>query len=148
MNVVMVKHTSNGKVFWFEVPDNLVNKITVGTNVICNTAYGKRNGMAISTPLDSEEVKCVMAASGAVYPLRKIAGIGHKIPLEAITVPNYMLKSHPSDEKIAKRFMEVYHTGTFHTNIAVDKDYNLLDGYTAYLVAKRLGWSNITAVVQ
>lgn len=149
MKVVMVKHTPNGKVFWFEVPERLADFITPGVRVACDTYRGLRYGIAVSVALDATDVKDVMAATGAVKPLRQIVNIAQNIYLGSIKIPSYMAQSHPSDEKIAKRFLELYHhTGDFQTHIVVDKDYNLVDGYTAYLVAKKMGMEIISAIVK
>ena len=148
MNVVMVKHTPKGKVFWFEAPEHLAGVITPGTRVACDTYRGLRYGTAVSAALDSSDVKDVMAASGAVEPLRQITNVARNVFLSNIKIPSHMAHSRPSDEKIAKRFLELYHTGDFQTHIAVDKDLNLVDGYTAYLVAKKIGMEIISAIIK
>lgn len=148
MNVVMVKHTPKGKVFWFEVPENLASRIEPGVRVACDTYRGVRSGTAVSTALNANDVKDVMAATGAVEPLRKIVNVARSISLGCIKIPSYMAQSRPSDEKIAKRFLELYHTGDFQTNITVNKDGTLVDGYTAYLVAKKVGREILAAIVK
>lgn len=148
MQVAMVKHTSTGKVFWFEVPAHLSGAITPGVRVICETSRGKRAGVAVSTPLNPADVKDVMAASGVTTPIRPILNVAQTVFLDNIIVPEYLTRSHPSDEKIAKRFLEFYHTGDFQTNIVVDANCKLVDGYTAYLVAQKVGLSYLSAIVR
>lgn len=148
MNVVMVKHTPKGQVFWFEVPEHLIGLVTPGIRVACDTRRGLRYGTAVSAALNADDVKDVMAATGAIEPLRRIVNVARSISLGCIRIPSYMAQSRPSDEKIAKRFLELYHTGDFQTNITVDKDGTLVDGYTAYLVAKKVGREILTAIVK
>lgn len=148
MNVVMVKHTPKGRVFWFEAPEQLTGRIEPGVRVACDTCRGLRYGTAVSSVLDSADMKDVMVATGAVEPLRQITSVAQNIYLGSIKIPHYMAQSRPRDEKIAKRFLEIYHTGDFQTSIVVDKDCNLVDGYTAYLVAKKMGWEVISAIVK
>lgn len=85
-------------------------------------------------------------ASGATFPLRKIVATTVNIALDSIVIPNYMVRSRPSDEKIAKRFMEYYHNKRFNTNVVVAENGVLVDGYTAYLVAKVLGLPYISGI--
>ncbi len=111
MKVAMVKHKPYGKVFWFEIPEHL----------------------------DEQDVKEVMLASGATFPLSTIEATTQKVLMSAIKIPEYMTRTKPSDEKIAKRFLEFYHTGQFNTNVALDDNAVLVDGYSAYLVAQKVG---------
>lgn len=146
--VVMVKHTPCGKVFWFEVSKNLAPRIVPGVRVLCDTRRGLRHGVAVSTALNANDVKDVMATTGATEPLRRIVNVAQSIFVDSIKIPNYMAQSHPSDEKIAKRFLEIYHTNDFQTNITVDRDYNLVDGYSAYLVAMKMGMGVVNAIIK
>lgn len=148
MNVAMVKHTPNGKVFWFEVPDRLTDAIHPGVQVVCATRNGRKYGTAVSAALNDDDVKGVMAASGATMPLRKIIDMVYAIPIDQIKISKYMATSKPSDEKIAKRFLEFYRTGDFNTNIVVTPDGTLVDGYTAYLVATVLNLDTIFAIIK
>ena len=59
---------------------------------------------------------------------------------------DYMARTKPSDEKIAKRFLEFYHTGQFNTNVALDDNAVLIDGYSAYLVAQKVGLTFLPAI--
>lgn len=148
MYAVMVKHTPKGKVFWFEAPERIARLITPGVRVACDTHRGRQYGVAVSAALNPADVRDVMLATGATEPLSRIVDVAYNICLNKINVPNYMARTRPSDEKLAKRFLEFYHTGGFQTNIVVDKDYNLEDGYTAYLVAKKLGLDTINAMIK
>ena len=145
MKVAMVKHSPNSKTYWFEVPEYLADKITPNTRVACDTVRGLEIGVAVGSVLNMDEVRAVMLASGAKLPLKKIVAIPQEIPLDEIKIPKYMSRTTPRDEKIAKRFLEYYHTGKFNTHVALNSDGMLRDGYSAYLVAKKIGLPSITA---
>lgn len=146
MKVALVKHTPAGQVFWFGIPEHLVNDVHPGSRVACDTARGRKFGVVVGSPLNEEDVKEVAIASGAVFPLRQISAVATKVPMQNIKIPGYMARANPRDEKISKRFLEVYHNGEFNTSIVVNKSGMLVDGYSAYLVAKKLGFDFITAI--
>lgn len=146
MKVAMVKHKPYGKVFWFEIPKHLVGKLQPGFRVACNTARGRRYGTVVAADLDEQDVKEVMLASGATFPLSTIEATTQEVLISAIKIPGYMARTKPSDEKIAKRFLEFYHTGQFNTNVALDDNAVLIDGYSAYLVAQKVGLAFIPAI--
>lgn len=148
MKVAMVKHKPHGKVFWFEIPEHLVGKIQIGDRVACDTARGRRYGIAVAADLDEQDVKEIMAASGATFPLRKVIATTRNVPMGIIRVPEYIARTKPSDEKIAKRFLEFYHTGQFNTNVALDTNGVLVDGYSAYLVALKVGLAFLPAIFE
>ncbi len=148
MNVAMVKHGNCGKVYWFEVPDHLVARIAPGIRVACDTSRGRKYGVMVGSVVNADDVMEIMQASGAIFPLRKIVAVTYDIPLDIIQIPNYMKHTKPRDEKIAKRFMEFYHTGRFDTNVALDDKCVLVDGYSAYLVAQKIGLAAIPAVCE
>ncbi|NBH76993.1 hypothetical protein D3Z52_02105 [Clostridiaceae bacterium] len=138
MNVAMIKHGNCGKVYWFEVPDHLADKVKPNARVACDTARGRKCGVVVGSVVNDADVRELMIASGATFPLRKIVGTTCDVAVDSIVIPDYMKRSRPSDDKIAKRFMEYYHTGKFSTNVVVADNNVLMDGYTAYLVAKVL----------
>lgn len=146
MKVAMVKHKPYGKVFWFEIPEHLVGKLQPGFRVTCNTARGRRYGTVVAADLDEQDVKEVMLASGATFPLSTIEATTQKVPMGIIKIPGYIARTKPSDEKIAKRFLEFYHTGQFNTNVALDDNAVLIDGYSAYLVAQKVGLTFLPAI--
>lgn len=146
MKVAMVKHTPCGKVFWFEIPEHLEGKVQIGSRVACDTARGRRYGIVVAADLDEQDVKEVMVASGATFPLRKIVATAQMVLMSSIKIPAYMARTKPADGKIAKRFLEFYHTGQFNTNIALHDNGVLADGYSAYLVAKKIGLAFLPAI--
>lgn len=146
MKVAMVKHKPCGKVFWFEIPQYLEGKLAPGSAVACDTARGRQYGVVVAADLDVTDIKGLMVASGAKFPLRKIEATTQKVFLGSIKIPEYMTLTSPRDEKIARRFLEFYHTGRFDTIIALDDNGVLVDGYTAYLVAQKIGLPYIPAI--
>lgn len=146
MKAVMVKHTNEGKVFWFEAPEPLCERIEPGIQVVCDTVKGRQYGFAVSAPMELDDVRETAAMCGAKFPLRKILAVARPISMDNIKIPDYMKNSPPSDQKIAKRLLEFYHTGQFRTFVSVRPDGTLIDGYTAYLVAKRMELDRIYAV--
>lgn len=150
MRAVMVKHTTESKGCWFEAPNNLADKIHPGVRVVCDTAIGQQDGTVSSVLLSNgeDDAKEIMIAAGAKFPLRKIVAVGCLIPIDAIKVPTYMSRSVPNEEKIVKRFREYYRTGQFNTRVTVDDSGVLLDGYTAYKVAKMLHLTHLLVVTK
>lgn len=147
MKVAMVKHTANGKVFWFEVPDGL-GEITPNSSVMCDTARGRQYGTIVGAVCDESDVHDVMVASGASLPLRKITDFVQAVPMDTIKIPEYMARTKPSDNKIAKRFLEYYHNRRFDTAVMLDNNGLLKDGYSAYLVAKLLHFKYLYAIIE
>lgn len=148
MNVVMAKHGSCGKVYWFEVPDHLDSQMLPGTRVACDTVRGKKYGVTVWSVVSSDDVMEVMQASGATFPLRKILDAARDIKLADITIPDYMARHSPCDALLSKRFLEYYHTTQFNTKVVVDENGVLKDGYSAYLVAKVMGLEVISAIIK
>lgn len=70
----------------------------------------------------------------------------YKATLKDCDNPQAIILHLASDEKIAKRFLEFYHTGQFNTNVALDDNAVLIDGYSAYLVAQKVGLAFLPAI--
>lgn len=104
MKAAMIKHTPNGKVFWFGIPERLENKVYPGCRVACNTRSGERYGIVVGAGLDESDVKDIMVASGATFPLRMITKVTQEVPMTCIKIPDYMARTKPHDSKIAKRY--------------------------------------------
>ena len=68
-----------------------------------------------------------------------------KVNLDQINIPTNYEKTLPA-QKIAERLMHYKNTGTFDREIIVDENYNLIDGYTTYLVCKMLGLGKVRAL--
>lgn len=150
MTAVMVEHNGESKGYWFEVPDNLTDKIQPGTHVICDTAIGRQHGKVIGALVSSgeDEAREIMISAGAKFPLRKVVAVERRVPIEDIKIPLYLARSTPSEDKIVKRFLEYYRTGRFNTNVTLSDDGVLTDGYTAYKVAKMLHLPHLIVIMK
>ena len=60
------------------------------------------------------------------------------IDIDRINVPYCVKQSLPKSDKIEKRYRFYKQTGEFDREIIIDEEYNLVDGYSTYLVCKML----------
>lgn len=60
------------------------------------------------------------------------------IDIDRINVPYCIKQTLPKSDKIEKRYRFYKQTGSFDREIIVDENYNLVDGYSTYLVCKML----------
>lgn len=136
MKYVAVKHKpSHTKVWWFIIPDDLKDKITLGTEVICETKRGDAYGKVVQI-IDGVSQEDAEKIIGEHFPLKSVIAVNVNPNIEEIHIPLEFAMSNPSAGKISKRVNEFYRGGRFDTKVIFSPDYNLRDGYTAYLVAK------------
>lgn len=69
------------------------------------------------------------------------------MPLADIRIPYSFAKTIPCNEKLNKRLDEWRRNRKFDTEIYVDSENNLFDGYTAYLIYKMLGYETVPVVL-
>ncbi len=69
------------------------------------------------------------------------------VPIECIQVPRCFAATIPCNEKLMKRLDEWRWSRKFKTEIYVDKDLNMFDGYTSYLVYRMLGIMDVPVVI-
>ena len=67
------------------------------------------------------------------------------INLDQIKIPNNFSRTIPA-QKVADRLTFYKKHGAFDREIILDEDYNLIDGYTTYLVSKMLGLTKVRAL--
>ena len=60
------------------------------------------------------------------------------VDIDRINIPYCVKKTLPKSDKIEKRYRCYKQIGDFDREIIVDEDYNLVDGYSTYLVYKML----------
>ena len=68
-----------------------------------------------------------------------------RIDLDKINIPQRYARTLP-DQKIADRLHAYKKAGAFDREIIVDENYNLIDGYSTYLVCKMLGLTKVRAL--
>lgn len=148
MKYVGVRHAPNQtSLYWFSVPEELLDYITVGTKVICDTRKGKTEG-TVERVLDGFSEGEAKQISGNRYPFKSVVGAMADYGVANIHIPWEMEASTPSPDKICCRMGEFYSTGTFKTKIVIAADGTLLDGYTAYLVAKMFGHDSLRVLMK
>lgn len=69
------------------------------------------------------------------------------VPLECVQIPSSFAKTIPCNEKLMNRLNEWRSCRKFETEIYVDENLNLFDGYTSYLVYRMLGIFDIPVVI-
>ena len=65
------------------------------------------------------------------------------IDIDTINIPSNFKQHLPAGNKLAERYSFYQRTGCFDREILVDEHYNLIDGYTTYLVCKMVGVTKI-----
>ena len=65
------------------------------------------------------------------------------IDIDKINIPSNFKQHLPAGNKLAERYNFYQRTGRFDREILVDEHYNLIDGYTTYLVCKMVGITKI-----
>lgn len=146
MKAVLVKHTEDGKPYCFGLPDWFDLHINIGTRVLCQTRRGVTDGVIVSNVCEGALAEDMARRNGATFPLSKIKEISINMKLDDLLIPEAIRNSHPSPRKIQQRSEEYSKYGRFLNRIAVSKHNVLYDGYTAYLVAKKLGLDSIEAM--
>lgn len=146
MKYVGVRHTQSNQLYWFSVPEELLDYIIAGTNVICDTRKGETEGV-VERVLDGFSEGEVRQISDNRYPFKSIIGALVDYGVSNIHIPWEMEASSPSPDEMCSRMREFYSTGAFKTRIVVATDGTLLDGYTAYLVAKMFGHDSLRVVM-
>lgn len=69
------------------------------------------------------------------------------VPLGQIQIPHCFINTIPCNEKLMRRLDEWRMNRKFETEIFVDENLNIFDGYTSYLVYRMLGITNVPVVI-
>lgn len=77
-NLVFIKHENGNNKFLFKVPMNITLK--AGEKVFAITIIGEKLGTCISDSfiVGEHETACIMAGTGAYYPLKEVIGFAQK----------------------------------------------------------------------
>ena len=135
MHCVIVRHRNSEKNYLFEVPEDLLEHVAAGRICVCDTRFGKQQGVILTDAAEMRPEDIALFYPEATLPLRQLVGVYEYFPLEAIKIPKCFRRTTPRPETIYKRLRELRDTGTFRTHVAVENGV-LQDGYSAYLVSK------------
>jgi hypothetical protein len=69
-----------------------------------------------------------------------------QIDIDRIKVSDCIKKSLPKPDKIEQRYRFYKQTGEFDREIIIDEEYNLVDGYSTYLICKMLDIQKVRAL--
>jgi len=148
MNIVEVCHKCGGKSFWFEVPDELRDMIHEGSSVVCSTKVGNSAGIARTSVFSGDGIEMIAVQNGATLPLKSVIAVQTNYPLSEIKIGNHMKMTRPARKKIVERLKEYYEDEKFYTRVSIDKRGYLVDGYSAYLVAKMFDLKEIPVMIE
>ena len=136
MKYVGVIHKSSPKEFIFGVPSKFENKIYPGISVLCKTKRNDREYGIVQNIYDADTYQ-------GNSPKKQVVAVETLFPIAFITIPEHFSATIPGKSKMDKRRNEYENFGEFRTTIIVNAAGLLLDGYTAYLVAKEKGLTNL-----
>ena len=63
-------------------------------------------------------------------------GCEYWVDLKDIDIPINFLRHHPRHEKMEQKWAYYRQTGEFESPILLNRDFELVDGYTSYIIAK------------
>ena len=63
-------------------------------------------------------------------------GCEYWIDLKDIDIPINFLRHHPRQEKMEQKWAYYRQTGEFESQILLNRNFELVDGYTSYIIAK------------
>ena len=63
-------------------------------------------------------------------------GCEYWVDLKDIDIPIAFLRHHPRQEKMEQKWNYYRQTGEFESPILLNRDFELVDGYTSYIIAK------------
>ena len=139
MKYVAVKHQPDNEIsYWFEVPYGLEDVVGVGKDVLCNTRRGDMTGYIVSI-MDGVPEDVAVRIVGNRFPLKNILAVSAEFKVSDIFIPWELTQEMPEPDEIAQRINEFYEYGSFRIPVSFTDTGTLLDGYSAYLVAKMFG---------
>ena len=63
-------------------------------------------------------------------------GCEYWLDLKDIDIPINFLRQHPRQEKMKQKWAYYRQTGEFESPILLNRNFELVDGYTSYIIAK------------
>jgi len=147
MNIVRVKiDTENEKPRWLKVPEEFVKDIHKDEKLLCEVKGGITTGHATSEVMSGDGIEDLLSQKTSHFDDLKVLGVFKMINMDEIKICELLKCNPPRAEKIAKRINEIYEHGFFDTNVEINKDGYLMDGYTAYLVSKMFDYDVLWGV--
>lgn len=128
-------------VYWFEVPESMKSVIKVGSEIICQTKKGENQGTVVCV-MDGISKNEAAKIIGNYFPLKKVIAVAVELDISEVHIPWEMAGHTPTVDEIANRIQEFYDKGAFG-RVLFGADNNMLDGYSAYLVARMFGHDTI-----
>ena len=64
------------------------------------------------------------------------SGCEYWVDLKDIDIPINFLRHHPRQEKMEQKWAYYRQTGGFESPILLNRNFELVDGYTSYIIAK------------
>jgi len=136
MHIVRVKTNENDKAKWLEVPHRFSDRVYKGDTVMCEIDGKIFTGVTTTNVMHGDGVEELLSQKREHFEHLRVIGKKTYVSMSAITVPVIFNNSRPDKEKLFTRITELYTRGKFDTFVKFTKDLHLLDGYSAYLVAR------------
>lgn len=133
-------------VYWFKVPQKLAPYVRIGAEVHCDTRRGTQKGNIVSL-IDGMTEEQIKPLIGDHTPMKHITAVMTDLDMNSIHVPWSLVNTNPNPSKIEKRVKEFYRRGMFDTEVRFTDSGALMDGYTAYLVAKMFGHDTLRGLI-
>lgn len=148
MIVSVLHEKGQDKTFNFFVPRPLIARIELGSIVLCWTRYGVKTGIVRHITPTSEDISETTSNMLKKYaPLKPIIGVVSNINMRHIVVPVVFEELRPKLGKMIKALQDYYMHDEHRTNVIIDTNGYLLDGYTAYLMYKMFDHTNIIGFI-
>lgn len=102
--------------------------------------YNSKNEKANEVLMDLQEERTKLQESIINALINETAV---EVEISKIKIPTHFSKPNP--KKLQKKFQYYRENHKFESQIIIDMDYNLLDGYTSYLIAKNYNKATVIA---
>lgn len=137
------KTTSLGDHVWVSLWGCSAGGIYPGRGVGVRLGSCLHMGVVSTNVISGDGLEEMLLTVDPQFPRVRLEFLVLKYPLKGLVVPNPMIYSEVSEDILEERRREYKANGAFSTRVLVDDDNELLDGYSAYLVAKELGLFHI-----
>lgn len=152
MKYVGVRHKpEQTKIYWFVISDEVIrdskdaSELHYGDLVLCKTRIGDQAGMVVAIlDVDKKDDEYILKLTGGHKPTMPIIAVYKLVDINEIKIPLIFLKNPPQSYKIQKRRNTSCRSELFlSTDIVISGDRYLIDGYSAYMVARERGYEDM-----